>query len=294
MKILVFGVSGMLGHVIYKKLLKNNNLDVFGTVRDKKSIEGFFSQKENLSILDKIDIYQQEKIKNTIGKIKPDLIINCIGIVKQLPEAKNLFKSIYVNSLFPQLLAEIGKNKGFRLIHFSTDCVFSGKKGCYQENDFADADDIYGRSKKLGEVKGPNCLTLRTSIIGHELESSHGLISWFLKQENCIEGYKKVIFSGLPTIEIAEVLENIVIDSSLQGLYHLSAEPISKFDLLTLVSCIYGKKIQIKSNESEKFDRSLNSTRFRRKTEYVPPSWPKLIKKMHNHYLSLDCYNKKI
>lgn len=174
---------------------------------------------------------------------------------------------------------------GARLIHFSTDCVFSGKQGQYKEDDFADAYDLYGRTKYLGEVDYENAITLRTSIIGHELESKRSLVDWFLNQSSEVKGFRKAIFSGLPTIEIARIVREYVIPNpKLRGLYHLSVDPISKYDLLRMVGTIYGKDIAIIPDDELIIDRSLNSDRFRSATGFKPKPWLELVEAMHNEY----------
>ena len=171
---------------------------------------------------------------------------------------------------------------GARLIHMSTDCVFSGSVGMYTESTFPDANDLYGRSKYLGEVDYLNAITLRTSIIGHELSGSKSLVCWFLSQMGSVKGFKKAIFSGLPTIEIAKVIrENVLPNTSLRGTYHLSVDPINKYDLLKLIARQYEKEIDIIPDESYVIDRSLNSERFRLATGFKPKPWPQLIKEMY-------------
>ena len=169
-----------------------------------------------------------------------------------------------------------------RLIHVSTDCVFSGERGGYVEGDPTDARDAYGKSKALGEVDYPHAITLRTSIIGHELQSKISLLDWFLAQNKRCNGYTKAIFSGLPTVVFAQLIRDIVIPhQELSGLYHISAKPISKFDLLKLIAEVYGKSIHIEPEEELVIDRSLNSMRFQLATGYIAPEWPELIQLMH-------------
>jgi dTDP-4-dehydrorhamnose reductase len=173
---------------------------------------------------------------------------------------------------------------GARLVHMSTDCVFSGSKGNYRESDPSDAKDLYGRSKYLGEVAYPNAITLRTSIIGHELQSAHGLVGWFLAQQGQCNGFTRAIFSGLPTVALAQVVRDVVIPRpGLFGVYHVAAQPISKYDLLKLVADVYGKTIEITPSEKLVIDRSLNADRFRDATGYQVPGWPELIKLMFKY-----------
>jgi dTDP-4-dehydrorhamnose reductase len=213
---------------------------------------------------------------------KPDIVINCIGLVKQLAEADDPLAAIPINAMLPHRLARVCAVSGARLIHMSTDCVFAGTKGMYTETDFADAADLYGRSKLMGEVDYPNAITLRTSIIGHELTGARSLVGWFLAQEGPVKGFKRAVFSGLPTVEMAKLIRDYVIPHpELHGLYHVSAEPINKFDLLTLVAKTYGKSIEIVPEDQFVIDRSLDSSRFRQATGYAPKPWPELIRLMN-------------
>jgi dTDP-4-dehydrorhamnose reductase len=282
MKILVFGATGMLGHKLIQGL--STDYEVIGTTRRD------ISENKKFSIFDKIllegntDASNISSINMVIRKLNPDIVINCIGIVKQLPEANNPVKSITINSLFPHQLRQLCQENDIRLIHYSTDCVFSGTKGNYSETDFSDADDLYGRSKLLGEVTGHGCLTLRTSLIGRELESSHGLIEWFISQDGkTVKGYKNAIFSGLTTNAHATILAEIITKyPGLEGLYHLSADPISKYDLLTLVKEKYHLDINIEPDYNEISDRSLDSSKFRSATKIIIPGWPEMIDEMYN------------
>jgi dTDP-4-dehydrorhamnose reductase len=222
-------------------------------------------------------------VRRVLDERRPDVAENCVGVVKQLAEAKDPVTSISVNALFPHLLARECRGRGIRLIHVSTDCVFSGKQGRYKESDSSDASDLYGRTKFLGEVPGPGCLTLRTSIIGRELHGSHGLIEWFLSQQGkSVRGFRRAIFSGLTTRELSRVICRVIESHpDLEGLYHVAAEPISKFDLLHLVRDAYGLDITIEPDDSFACDRSLDGTRFRKAAGYVAPPWSEVIAAMH-------------
>jgi dTDP-4-dehydrorhamnose reductase len=190
--------------------------------------------------------------------------------------------SIAINALFPHHLAKLCQAANIRLIHISTDCVFSGLRGNYQESDVADANDLYGRTKFLGEVSYENCLTLRTSLIGRELEQSHGLIEWFLRQKKkIIHGYTRAVFSGFTTNAFAEIITLIITKyPHMEGIWHVASEPISKFELLSLVKKFHGLDIQIEPDETFVCDRSLNADRFRQTTGFVPPTWPGMIEEM--------------
>jgi dTDP-4-dehydrorhamnose reductase len=229
-----------------------------------------------------VDVESLDSLTRMFATVQPDMVINCVGIVKQLADANDPLIALPINSLLPHRLARLAQVAGARLVHMSTDCVYSGSKGFYVEADLPDAYDLYGRSKLLGEVDYPNAITLRTSIIGHELSGNRSLIDWFLSQTGEVQGYTNAIFSGLPTVEIARIIHEYVIPNShLHGLYHVSAEPISKYDLLSLVAKEYGKEIAIRAKNDFVIDRSLNSERFRSATGFVPDSWVQLIHRMH-------------
>jgi dTDP-4-dehydrorhamnose reductase len=226
-----------------------------------------------------------------VDSLQPEAIINCIGLVKQLPLANDPVAAIEINALFPHRLAQIAGGVKARLIHFSTDCVFSGKKESpYTENDQSDAEDLYGRSKFLGEVShGPHTLTLRTSIIGRELHSGHGLVEWFLGQAQKVKGYRKAIFSGLTTGTMATLLiEHVLPNPQLTGIYHVSSEPISKYDLLRLINDVYGRGIEIEPDTQVICNRALDSSRFRAETGFKPPTWPEMIQAMRNDPFPYD------
>ena len=270
----------MLGNAALRLFAGDQNFSVFGTVRSLHSVALFSSELHSRLILAP-DLQNLDGMLRLFDLIKPEVAINCIGLVKQLSEADDPLAAIPINSILPHRLARVCAVAGARLVHMSTDCVFSGSKNGYMESDFADAKDLYGRSKFLGEVDYPNAITLRTSIIGHELSGHRSLIGWFLAQEGTVKGFKRAVFSGLPTVELARVIKDHVIpDVGLRGLYHVSAEPINKFDLLTLVAKAYGKHIDIEADEDFVIDRSLDSSRFRKATGYKPPTWVELVGSM--------------
>jgi dTDP-4-dehydrorhamnose reductase len=209
-------------------------------------------------------------------------VINCIGLIKQMGHlARDPLFSISLNSLLPHRISLICRAAKIRMIHISTDCVFSGKKGHYTENDPSDAEDLYGRTKFLGEVTYPHCITLRTSIIGMELKNRLGLIEWFLAQKGTIKGFRNAIYTGFTTDEIARIIARIIIPNpDLNGLYQVSSDPISKYDLLMLAKTAFRKEIDIQPDEEFRSDRSLDSTRFREATGYQPPSWQAMLTEM--------------
>nr|QCH03247.1 QnlA [Plesiomonas shigelloides] len=275
----------MLGYSLFTNLADNAIFTVTGTVRNLNEKHVFF-EKYLDRLLTGIDVTNIDSVANIINEIQPDVVINCIGLIKQHDIAKQHVAAIEINSLLPHKLAFLCDQYNARLIHFSTDCVFDGKQGMYNEADFPTATDLYGKSKCLGEVTYGQHLTLRTSIIGHELNSSISLIDWFLSQKREVNGFSKAIFSGLPTCYIAKLLaEKILLNPILCGLYHLSVEPIDKFSLLSLVAKIYEKDIVINESTKLVIDRSLDSKLLREAIDFTPLSWPELIKTMHSDYL---------
>lgn len=281
MKILVVGASGMIGSTVLRVLSEKKDWEVFGSVRDE-SVKRFFPPAIVERLCPGVDVTYQDSLVGILNRIRPEVVVNCAGLTKHKPEAENPLVSVPINTLLPHRLAGLCRLIGARLIHVSTDCVFSGEKGGYTEADFADAGDVYGRSKALGEVDDAHALTLRTSTIGHELQSNYGLLDWFLSQEGRCMGYTRAVFSGLPTVIFAQVVRDVVIPHrELSGLYHVAAKPIAKFELLQLIAAVYGKAIDIVPDERLVIDRSLDAKRFQSATGYVAPEWPELVKLMH-------------
>ena len=280
MKVLVLGVSGMLGNAVFRYFSEAGDYEVFGSARSSAVRHAFAPALANKIIVG-TDVDNPDSLALLFSKVKPHVVINCIGLIKQLAEADDPLSAIPINALLPHRLARLCDVAGARLVHMSTDCVFAGTKGMYTEADMSDAKDLYGRSKYLGEVDYPHAITLRTSIIGHELSGAHSLVGWFLAQQGSVKGFRRAIFSGLPTVELARVIRDHVLPHpELRGLYHVSAEPINKFDLLTLVARAYGKTIAITPDDKLVIDRSLDSSRFREATGYQPEPWPELVRRM--------------
>lgn len=282
MKILILGATGMLGSAAYRLFAGSTGFEVAGTIRGW-SPPNLISQVPNATIIGGVDVADFDAVTRAIGKLRADIVVNCIGVVKQLDAAKDPLVSIGVNSLLPHRLAALCLAAGARLIHVSTDCVFDGKKGNYNEADFADATDLYGRTKFLGEVDYPHAITLRTSIIGHEIGANVSLIDWFLSQSGpVVKGYRKATYTGLPTVELARVIRDIVVPrTAMHGVWHVSSDPINKYELLGLVRRTYSKAIEIIPDDSVVIDRSLDGSRFRNETGYVADPWPQLIERMH-------------
>ncbi|MBU1121796.1 MAG: SDR family oxidoreductase, partial [Candidatus Omnitrophica bacterium] len=221
---------------------------------------------------------------SVINKVTPQIIINCIGLIKQSLKNDNPLKSIELNALFPHKLAQVCDSNNIKLIHISTDCIFLGNKGYYNEDDASDVVDLYGKTKSLGEISYGNSLTIRTSMIGHELNSQRGLLEWFLSQEEGkVKGYTKAVFSGFTTLALCGILKDIIDNySDLRGIYHISSEPIDKFNLVSLIKKVYKANIDIEPYNGFVCDRSLDSTRFRNITNFKPSLWEDMIIDMYN------------
>lgn len=273
---LVLGGSGMLGHKVAQEL--SARMPTVATSRGPLP-DGL---SPGATKIERVDVSSFDTVRRLIQEQRPRVVINCVGIIKQSPAGKDPIPSIEINSLFPHRLFEASQSVGARVIHVSTDCVFSGERGMYREDDFPDARDLYGRSKLLGEIDREGALTLRTSIVGRELSSTTGLIEWFLSNRGGeVKGYADAVFSGLTTRELARVIARIVErHASLSGLYHVSAEPISKLDLLELLNRECEAGVKIHPSSEVRIDRSLDSSRFRAATGWAPPSWREMIRDM--------------
>ena len=283
MKVLVLGANGMLGSAVVRVLNESHNLVVFGTVRDESS-KHFFNKSIGKRLLTGVRAEQKNSLEQAFNLTQPDVVINCIGIIKQLDDLSDPLQIIEINAFLPHQLAKLCKLIGSRLIHISTDCIFDGIKGGFKESDSFNAQDLYGVSKYLGEVSYSHSITLRTSIIGHELQSKRSLVEWFLSQETQCKGYTRAFFSGLPTIVLAQIIRDIVIPSiELSGVYHVGSKSISKYNLLKLIAKVYGKSIRIISDDTLVINRSLNTDKFQSATDCVIPEWPELIQKMYDY-----------
>lgn len=280
MKVLILGATGMLGHKLYQVL--GDRYEVYGTVRQDRSVldrYGFFDRRRIIGNVDAADI---GSVRRSLDIVQPDVVINAIGAVKQTAAAKDLASAIRINSILPHDLAILTGNVGSRLITISTDCVFSGVRGDYDESDLPDASDPYGISKRLGESCGPHVLVLRTSIVGRELASRHGLVEWFLSNRGkSVNGYVYAVFNGLTTIALAKLLGHLVAEyPRLGGLYHVSSEPITKFDLLETLNKAFATETLISPSYDVVIDRSLDSSEFRSVTGWHPPGWGEMIEEV--------------
>lgn len=272
----------MLGHQLFKHLASRYTVCV--TLRQPSGAYQkyqLFNQKNSFFEINALDI---DCLMKVFAEFKPQAVVNGIGIIKQRKAASESITSLEINSLFPHRLALLCKATGSRMIHLSTDCVFSGKKGNYKESDPPDAGDLYGMTKFLGEVDDGHCLTLRTSIIGRELSRKKSLLEWFLAQSKTVNGFKNAVFSGFTTIEMSRIIEKMIINHpEASGIYNVSSNPISKYDLLSLIREKMNFKIKIIPDETFRCDRSLDSTRFCTEFNYTPPAWEEMIKELYNN-----------
>lgn len=280
MKVLILGGSGMLGHKLWQTL--SARFDTRVTFRQSPGAYARLGLFDSSRSVGHVSAQDFDGVVRALAATRPDVVVNCVGIVKQDAAAKDPYQSINVNALFPHRLAQACGAAGSRLIHLSTDCVFTGRRGNYKETDTADAEDLYGRTKWLGEVDYERGLTIRTSMIGRELQGAHGLVEWFLSQRGkTVRGFKRAVFSGFTTGALASAIGDVIADHrSLRGVWHVAAAPINKFDLLTLVKEAYGLEVEIEPDETFVCDRSLDGGRFREATGFIPPAWPEMLERM--------------
>jgi dTDP-4-dehydrorhamnose reductase len=285
MKIYILGINGMLGSELFYRFNKNTKINARGCTRSNY-INNFSTFYDKIDY--KVSAYDLKTIKSKIKIFQPNYVINCIGLIKQkIKKSVKISDVFYINSIFPKEIYKITKLLNIKLIHFSTDCVFDGKKGNYNENSISNATDLYGFSKYLGELKGNKVITFRTSIIGHEMSSKHGLLEWFLSKKKCL-GYTHSFFSGFTTFEIFNFIRKYINikNQKVFGLYNLSSSQISKYSLLKIIAKIYKKKISIKKDSTVRVNRVLNSSLIKKKLSYRSPSWKKMITDMNKNKIN--------
>ena len=279
MRILILGGDGMLGHQLLKYMHPRHEVKV--SLRQDLGVYSSMGLFNRENAYDAVDIRSLERLVDVMADLRPQAVINAVGIVKQRPDAKESIPSLEINALLPHRLAMLCKGIGARLIHLSTDCVFSGKKGNYLESDPSDAEDLYGKTKFLGEVHESNSLTLRTSIIGRELSRHKSLLDWFLSQKGKVNGFTNAIYTGFTTLEMSRIIEKMLLEyPDAAGVYQVSSDPINKYELLLLFREKLGHDIEIIADDTFRCDRSLDSTRFRADFNYTPPSWPDMIEEL--------------
>jgi len=279
MKILIIGGDGMLGHQLLRQWRPRHVVRV--TLRKDLAAYASLNLFREEFVFTGVDVRSIDHIAKCVEASRPDVIVNAVGLVKQRPSGQDCMANLELNALLPHQLAFIAQKAGARLVHFSTDCVFSGRKGNYVETDFPDADDLYGRTKLLGEIHFPHTLTLRTSIIGRELSRKASLIEWFLAQRGMVHGFTRAIYTGFTTLEIARIVERLLMHyPTASGLWHISSDRITKYDLLRMVRKYFKINTEIVPDDSFVCDRSLASERFRSTFGYAPPSWDKMVEEL--------------
>jgi dTDP-4-dehydrorhamnose reductase len=291
LKILVLGGGGMLGHKVFQTL--SPRFQLYATFRQSEGAwmqYPTYQKMERERLLAGINAIQFNTVIRAFAQVRPDVVINCIGIVKQLREAKDSVISIQLNSLFPHHLADLCAATGARLFHISTDCVFSGRKGNYTEVDIPDPEDLYGRTKLLGEVDRPGCLTIRTSIIGRDFVKNSALLEWFLCQRGKqVKGYTGAVYTGFPTQVLSRIIGDLIEDyPDLSGLYQIASVPLSKYELLVKIRDAMHLPIDIEPDEDFFCDRSLNAARFLTATGYHLPSWDEMVEDLVNDTTPYD------
>lgn len=294
MKLLILGGDGMLGHQLLLSLQSRHTVKV--TLRqDAKAYQAFHLFNEDNAYFG-VDVRQDYHLINILSAFQPEAVINAVGIIKHRKSVSDIFSTIEINTLFPHYLAKLCSLAKTRMIHISTDCVFSGNKGNYLEDDFSDAVDLYGRSKYLGEVRDHH-LTLRTSIIGLELARKDSLIEWFLSQKEKVKGFRKAIYSGMTTLAMSRLIEYILVNQPMiSGLWHVaSASPINKYDLLCKLSSKLGRHhLQIEPDDHFICDRSLNANLFFKRTEYRVPTWDEMLNELAEQIMRRESFRKGI
>ena len=277
MRALVLGAAGMLGHRVWREL--HEHMDAYAAVRRQGTDYAALHWFDEARLIDGIDVASDEHLERAFAVATPDVVVNAVGIVKQRQDASDAVQSIAINALLPHRLAALCVDAGVRLVHLSTDCVFSGSRGNYGETDLTDARDLYGRSKLLGEVDAEGCVTIRTSMVGREIGSSRGLIEWFMtRRGETAKGFTRARFSGLTTPALSRVIRDVIEHRpELRGVWHVAGEQINKHDLLTMVNEAFGLGTTIVADDSFVCDRTLDASRFMNATGFRPPTWAAMI-----------------
>jgi dTDP-4-dehydrorhamnose reductase len=285
----------MLGHKLVQVLQRRFNVcATFRTSFADFEHFGLFNPDPE-KVFSNVDVENFDAVREVFSRFKPNVVINAVGVIKQISTSKDVVKTLKINSIFPHHLAQLSQDSNARLITVGTDCVFTGRKGNYTETDVSDAEDLYGKSKNLGEIVAPNCLTLRTSIIGRELETSHSLVEWFLSHRGgTVKGFTEAVFSGFSTVIIADIISDLIENhKNLEGLYHVSSRPISKYELLCLLRQFYKVPVEIEPSADFKIDRSLDSTKFRAETGFESPAWEYMVERMVQDPTPYDSFRNR-
>ena len=270
----------MLGHQLLKSWMGRHDVRV--TVRGPLSAYSRHGLFHNENTYPNVDVLETDRLLEVLGEFRPDAVVNCVGIIKQRSAAKEAIPSLEVNSLLPHRLRLICAAAGARLVHLSTDCVFNGKRGMYRQTDPADAEDLYGLSKYLGEVSAGPAITIRSSIIGLELSRKQSLIEWFLAQSGAIRGFTRAIYTGVTTAEMARVIEHVLTrEPDLHGVWQVASPPINKHELLCRLSARLGRRdVTITPDHTFHCDRSLDGSDFAKRTGYRVPDWNQMLEEL--------------
>lgn len=283
MRILILGGDGMLGHQLYQHLSANHFVKV--TLHQDFShyaSHNIFSEQNSFC---KIDIRNHQSLEEVFADFKPEAVINAIGLIKHRPSTKDVLLNLEVNALFPHRLSLLCKLIGARLVHMSTDCVFDGRKGGYLESDYTNAEDVYGKTKFLGELHEAHTITLRTSIIGFELNHKQGLMEWVISQKGQVKGFKNATYTGFTTLEMARIIERVLINYPNEfGLFQVASEVINKYELICLMARLFELNLDIIEDENFTCYRHLNGEKFNKTFNYVPPSWYDMIAELAEIY----------
>ena len=278
MRILILGGTGMLGHKLWQRLGARFP-DTCTTIRGTRPDCRRFRIFDDPRVIENVDAANQDKLSAALDQALPNVIVNCVAVTKRRESPAGPAPSILLNAFLPHRLAEWTAANGARLITVSTDCVFDGKKGGYTEQDAPNAEDIYGRTKALGEVAYGDALTIRTSFIGRELDHGTELLEWFLgRAGRTVKGFRGALYTGISTLYFADLIGDIIEKCPrLRGLYQVTSEVISKYDLLCLARDAFGMDVKIEPDDTVAIKRNLNGEKFRRATGISTPSWSKMM-----------------
>jgi dTDP-4-dehydrorhamnose reductase len=276
--VLVLGAAGMLGHMLVRVLSEHHQ--VIGTTSsqyDSKSPRARILNKANW--IDQVDVRNLQTVENAINHAKPNVLINCVGVIKQKMDSGNIIDAILINSLVPHQLAAACEKLDIRFIHFSTDCVFEGTPGIKYTSYTPNATDLYGTTKRLGEVNYAPAITLRTGFVGRQLSGAEGLFEWVLSQKGkAVSGYQNAIYSGLTTMALSRVIQQVIeVQPTLSGLYQVASNRINKFDLITQLNESLQLDLSIAKNTEFMCDRSMDGTEFTNSTNIQIPSWEEML-----------------
>jgi dTDP-4-dehydrorhamnose reductase len=279
-RVLILGGDGMLGHQLLRSLSGEHEVRV--TLRREKGDGVSPALFDHGNAFFGVDVRERDPLLAVFGRFRPEAVVNAVGLVKQRPEANDPLTAIEINALFPHRLARLCAPDRVRLIHLSTDCVFSGRKGDYIEEDVPDPEDLYGRTKLLGELHEAPALTLRTSIIGLEMGRRQGLVEWFLSRRGTVKGFRRALYSGLTTQEMSRVIARLLaLHPALTGLFHVASARIDKYSLLSQLARWLGREdVRIEPDDTFVCDRSLCADAFRAATGYVAPSWDEMLREL--------------